>query len=85
MRVVGAAHNGSERAGPVGPPRWKSMFAIWLAVYPLVTTLSSLLGPHLRDLPVPLQTLVMTLLLVPAMTLVMLPLVSRLLAGFLRS
>lgn len=61
------------------------MLVIWLSVYPLVTTLGLLLGPHLRDLPVPLQTLVMTLLLVPAMTLVMLPLVSRLLAGFLRS
>ena len=84
--MIGAVHSDSERAaGRIGPPRWKSMLVIWLSVYPLVTTLAALLGPHLRDLPVPLQPLVMTLLLVPARTLVMLPLVSRLLAGFRRS
>jgi antibiotic biosynthesis monooxygenase (ABM) superfamily enzyme len=84
--MIGAAHSDSERAaGQVGPPRWKTMIVIWLSVYPLVTMVAALLGPHIRDLPVPLQTLVMTVLLVPAMSLVMLPLVSRLLAGFLRS
>lgn len=84
--MSGAADSDSERAaGRVGPPRWKSMLVIWVAVYPLVTTLAAVLGPLLRDLPVPLQTLVMSLVLVPAMTLVMLPLMSRLLAGFLRS
>jgi hypothetical protein len=67
------------------PPRWKSLLVIWLSIYPLVTLVAALLGPHLRDLPVPVQTLVMTVLLVPAMTLVMLPLMSRLLAGFLRA
>lgn len=60
------------------------MLVVWLSIYPLVTLVAALLGPHLRELPVPVQTLVMTLVLVPVMTLVMMPLVSRLLAGFLR-
>lgn len=60
------------------------MVVIWLSIYPLVTLVAALLGPHLRDLPVPVQTLVMTVLLVPTMSLVMMPLVTRLLAGFLR-
>jgi antibiotic biosynthesis monooxygenase (ABM) superfamily enzyme len=66
------------------PPRWKTAVLIWVAIYPSITLLFLVFGDVLLRLPVPVRTLVLTGVLVPLMVFVLLPLLQRLFAGWLR-
>jgi hypothetical protein len=68
----------------VSPPRWKTATVIGLGLYPLALLVALLISPHLGALPVPLRSLITTVLIVPLMTWVAVPTVSRLLGGWLR-
>lgn len=57
--------------------RHKAAFIIWLAIYPLITLLYSLLGNYLSGIALPLRTLVLTLIAVPIMFYVLVPLLNR--------
>lgn len=59
------------------PSKHKTAFLIWLAIYPTINLIMWLLGDFLGSLPLPLRTLVMTLILVPLMVYVLLPLVNK--------
>ncbi|WP_063753340.1 hypothetical protein [Streptomyces sp. NRRL S-87] len=50
----------------------------WLAVYPVITAVLAVLGPALAGLPLPLRSLVLTALVVPAVVYVVLPGYARL-------
>lgn len=67
----------------IAPPRWKFAILVWLAIYPALTLLLWILGPEIRDWPLPLRTLALTVVLVPAMVFVLLPAVRRLLARWM--
>jgi uncharacterized protein len=69
---------------PPIPPRYKSAVVIWLAIYPALTVTLFLLGPVLTPLPLVLRTLVLTVILVPAMVYLLVPGVQRLLASWLK-
>ena len=60
------------------PPRHKMALVTWLAVYPLITAIFLFGGPLLLQLPLPLRTLLMTVVMVPAMTYVIMPGMARL-------
>ena len=66
------------------PSRWKMALLIWLAIYPCITLLFLFFGERLVLLPVPLRTLVVTLILVPLLSFVLLPALQKLFAGWLR-
>lgn len=66
------------------PPRWKVAVATWLGVYPLITLLLWVLRPHVGGQPLPLQTLVLTVLMVPLSIYGTTPLVARVLVRWLR-
>ena len=66
------------------PPRWKTAVLIWLAIYPSITLFMLLFGEHLLAIPIPLRTLAITLVLVPLMVFVLLPILQKLFAGWLR-
>ncbi|HRP00996.1 MAG TPA: hypothetical protein PLN54_16320 [Flavobacteriales bacterium] len=66
------------------PPKWKTALLIWLAIYPSLTVLLVLFGDRLLVLPLALRTLVMTGVLVPLMVFVLLPLLQKAFAGWLR-
>ncbi|MEL6288415.1 MAG: hypothetical protein AAFQ42_05450 [Pseudomonadota bacterium] len=55
----------------------------WIGVYPVLTVLAVLLDPLLNRAPVPLRTLVMSALLVPAMVFVVVPVSSAIFADWL--
>jgi antibiotic biosynthesis monooxygenase (ABM) superfamily enzyme len=55
----------------------KRAFLVWLAIYPLITVLFLVLGDHLIIFPVPLRTLILTLIAVPIMAYVILPFYYR--------
>jgi antibiotic biosynthesis monooxygenase (ABM) superfamily enzyme len=65
------------------PPRYKTAAVTWLAIYPLVLGLSTLLARLEPGLPPALSILVVTLVTVLLATYVALPALSRLLRPWL--
>lgn len=64
-----------------GPSVHVRAVATWLAVYPLITTVIALSKPLLGNTPLPLQTLVLTVIVVPTAVYVVVPRVLRILTG----
>jgi len=65
------------------PPKWKFAIMVWIAIFPMITTLQYALGAQMKDMPIPLRSLIMTLILVPMMVFVMLPLLRKVLGKWL--
>lgn len=66
------------------PKKWKMAVLIWLAIYPLITLIFALLGKHLILIePLPLRTLIITLIAVPTMVFVLIPLLQKVLHKWL--
>lgn len=55
------------------PPRYKVFLLTWLAIYPLITAIFLLFGKQLNLLPLPIRTLLLTLVLVYLMTYIVMP------------
>lgn len=55
----------------------------WAVVYPLITTLLAVLEPLLGGLPMPLRTLILTVIMVPAMVYLAMPLANRVAARWM--
>lgn len=66
-------------------PKWKTALMIWLGIYPTITTALFLLGPLLKDFALPMKTLCLTLVVVPVMVWIVLPLLQKLLKNWLFS
>ncbi|MFE2994976.1 hypothetical protein ACFXG4_08195 [Nocardia sp. NPDC059246] len=49
----------------------------WLAVYPTITIALALLGPEMASLPVFVRTLVLTAIVVPTSTYVLIPMLMK--------
>lgn len=64
-------------APPARPPRYKQAVIIWLAVYPALTLTLAVLGPMMETWPLPLRTLLVTLLMVPLVVYVLVPVLNR--------
>jgi hypothetical protein len=67
----------------VPPPRYKMMIVSWLGIYPLATLIFLFLGPLLNSLPVYVRPLLMTLIMIPTMTYVVMPQLTKLFARWL--
>ena len=65
------------------PPRWKFAVMVWAAIYPTITITLFLIGPYVKDFPLPLRTLTLTLIMVPLMVFVLMPFLQKLLAKWL--
>jgi antibiotic biosynthesis monooxygenase (ABM) superfamily enzyme len=66
------------------PKKWKMAIVVWLAIYPLITIVFLLFGKYLVQInPIPLRTLIMTLILVPLMVFLLMPLIQKLLKNWL--
>ena len=65
----------------MSPPRYKLAIVTWLAVYPTITTMLAVFEPlGLLQTPMPVRTLLLTIVLVPLMVFVLVPILSRALA-----
>lgn len=65
-------------AQPPRPNRHKLAFVTWLGIYPTITTILTVVLPHvLGRWPLPLITLVVTAIVVPLMSYVVMPLLLR--------
>ncbi len=67
------------------PRRYKLFLLTWVAIYPLITGILWLFGSFLNTLPLPLRTLVLTLLLVYLMTYIVMPCLQRLFRRWLNA
>jgi len=56
---------------------------VWLAIYPTITLVTFLIGDYIKQLPLPLKTLLLTGILVPLMVFILLPLLRKLLGNWL--
>lgn len=64
-------------------PVWKMALLTWLGLWPVVTLMMGTVRPLLVALPLPLQTLIMTAIIVPLVTWVLMPGLTRLFRGWL--
>ncbi|MCZ8167821.1 MAG: hypothetical protein ACK5RV_00660 [Flavobacterium sp.] len=67
------------------PKKWKFALMVWMAIYPAITLASYLLGDSIKDLALPIRTLIMTAILVPLMVYVLLPLLRKLFGAWLHT
>ncbi len=74
---------GPAPSPPARPPRYKQAVITWLAVYPALTATLAMLGPLMETWPLPMRTLLVTLLLVPVVVYVIVPLLNRVFRGWL--
>ena len=55
--------------------RQKAVILNWLAAYPVITILLAVLDPILPNMPLPVRTLLVTVIMVPAMVYLVMPIV----------
>ncbi|MDA0179365.1 hypothetical protein OJ997_03570 [Solirubrobacter phytolaccae] len=65
------------------PPKWKMWLASFVGAYPLVVLFQWLAAPHVEHLPLLLRAALLPLVLLSLMTYVMMPVVTRVLGGWL--
>jgi antibiotic biosynthesis monooxygenase (ABM) superfamily enzyme len=71
-------------AGPrVPPPRHRMALLTWAGAWAMITLILSVLGPAIGTWPLPLQTLVVSVLMVLALTWVVIPTLTRVFARWL--
>lgn len=64
-------------------PRYKLAVVVWIAIYPTITLIQWLVGPALATVPLPLRTFLLTIVLVPLMVFVLIPVLTRALGFWL--
>jgi uncharacterized protein len=65
------------------PPRHKMALLTWAGAWAMITLILWLLGPAIATWPLPLQTLLVSVLMVLSLTWVVIPNLTRLFAGWL--
>lgn len=67
------------------PPRYKLALLSWIGAYSVITLILAVLGPAMASWPLPLRTLLLSVLMVLAMTWLVMPSLTRLFRGWLTS
>jgi uncharacterized protein len=73
----------SSRRQAATPPRHRVALLTWLGAYPVITGILALLGPTIVSWPLALRTLVLSVLMVVALTWLVMPGLTRLLGRWL--
>ncbi|MEH3033200.1 MAG: antibiotic biosynthesis monooxygenase [Aeromicrobium erythreum] len=73
------------RAAPAPPPRWKQMVSIFIVFLPLSIVANEVGRLYAADWPLPLRVTATVCVMTPLMTYVLLPWITRLLAGWLHA
>ncbi|MCU7845249.1 MAG: antibiotic biosynthesis monooxygenase [Candidatus Thiodiazotropha sp. (ex Monitilora ramsayi)] len=67
----------------VHPPKYKMAILVWLGVFSLVTLLSYMIGPLIENLPLIARTFTLTVIVVPTLTYLLLPFLTRIFSRWL--
>jgi antibiotic biosynthesis monooxygenase (ABM) superfamily enzyme len=65
------------------PKKWKMAILVWLIIYPTISIISFLLGGWLIQFPLLIRTLIMSLILVPFMIFVAMPVLNSVFKNWL--
>ena len=65
-------------------PRYRFAIIVWVAIYPAVTLAQWLLGPIMTDWPVPLKTLVISVIEIPYAVFFAIPWLQKQFSGWLK-
>jgi uncharacterized protein len=65
------------------PPRYKMALLTWVGAYTVITLILAVLGPSMATWPLPLRTLLLSALMAPAMTWLVIPFLMRLFRSWL--
>ena len=65
------------------PPRYKLALISWLGAYAMITLILATLGPTIASWPLPLRTLLLSTLMVTALTWLVVPTLTRLLGRWI--
>lgn len=71
-----------ERRGRT-PPRYKMALITWAGAYAVITLILSALGPVMSSWPLPVRTLLLSVLMVGILTWLVLPALTRVFRGWL--
>ena len=71
----------ASRSAP--PPRYKFALITWIGAYGMITLILATLGPAIASWPLPLRTLLLSTLMVSALTWLVVPTLTRLLGRWL--
>jgi antibiotic biosynthesis monooxygenase (ABM) superfamily enzyme len=66
------------------PPRYKLAVLAWVGIYPLITLVLWAISPLTSGVPLPVVTLVVSVVLVAVQTFLVMPLMTRLFRRWLR-
>jgi antibiotic biosynthesis monooxygenase (ABM) superfamily enzyme len=73
----------AQQTPPAAPPRYKLALVTWAGAYGVITLILWLLGPAMAGWPLVLRTLLISVLMVNALTWVVLPALTRLFRAWL--
>ena len=74
-----------EPQTPPAPPRYKLAVLSWAGAYAVITAILAVLGPFMASWPLALKTLLLSALMVIAMTWIVIPSLTRLFRRWLAS
>jgi uncharacterized protein len=72
-----------QHTPPAAPLRYKLAFLSWAGAYGVITLILGLLGPTMAGWPLVLRTLLISVLMVTALTWIVLPALTRLFRAWL--
>jgi antibiotic biosynthesis monooxygenase (ABM) superfamily enzyme len=75
---------GAQKPG-AAPPRYKLALLSWAGAYAVITLILAVLGPVMAPWPLPLRTLLLSVLMVVVMTWLVMPTLTRFARGWLTS
>ena len=76
-------NQGSRQPAPNQPLRYKQALVTWLGAYPVITVILWALGPLMQSWPLALRSLVVSFLMVAALTWLVLPVLMRAFHGWM--
>jgi uncharacterized protein len=72
-----------QHTPPAAPPRYRFALVSWAGAYGVITLILGLLGPTIAGWPLVLRTLLISVLMVTALTWIVLPALTRLFRAWL--
>jgi antibiotic biosynthesis monooxygenase (ABM) superfamily enzyme len=73
----------AQHTPPAAPPRYRLALVSWAGAYGVITLILGLLGPTIAGWPLVLRTLLISVLMVTALTWIVLPALTRLFRAWL--
>jgi antibiotic biosynthesis monooxygenase (ABM) superfamily enzyme len=73
----------TRQTTPAQPPRYKLALLTWAGAYAVITLILEVLGPAMLTWPLPLRTLLISALMAPAMTWLVIPSLTRVFRSWL--